>query len=139
MSIIYSALQKTQQKRESDRVSFTENKTSTNRFLFFLKIAFFIVISAVIIIAGYEDIKIWRTHHKPIPIAKKPFAPSTAPLPNLTLNGVFLSNNEKIASINHRFFHLGDVVEDLKITDINLGRVELKNANRFIVLQVAES
>jgi hypothetical protein len=51
------------------------------------------------------------------------------------LSGVYLSDEEKIALINKQFFHLGDVIDGMKLVSIEQNRIVLRYADNDLVLQ----
>lgn len=54
---------------------------------------------------------------------------------NHILNGVFISNSEKIAMINNRMFHRGDEVDGMIISEIDTEGVQLKHDDQMIFLR----
>jgi hypothetical protein len=55
------------------------------------------------------------------------------------LGGVYLSNEEKIALINNKFFHLGDTVDGMKLVSIEANRIILRYADNALILQTDQS
>jgi hypothetical protein len=55
-----------------------------------------------------------------------------------TLNGVYLSTDEKIALINNQFFHLGDLVDGMKIVSIESNRIILRHADNALILSTEQ-
>jgi type II secretory pathway component PulC len=55
------------------------------------------------------------------------------------LSGVYLSDDEKIALINNKFFHLGDVVDGMKLVSIEANRIVLRYADNALILQTEQS
>lgn len=53
-----------------------------------------------------------------------------------SLNGVFLSDSEKVAMIDNRFFNIGDVVDGMKIIAIHAEGVKLENESGIVELRV---
>lgn len=53
------------------------------------------------------------------------------------LSGVFLSQQERMAIINNQTFHVGDVVDGMKIVRIDLNKVTLQKDTQRLVLEVA--
>ena len=134
MSIIYDALQKTQEQRQNDhKTSDTSDTVDINKKSFaWVKVISFVLFVSFIL-AG-----IFLFLPKKQVVPKKPANIVLAPAPNLILNGIFVSENEKIAAINNQFFHQGDTVLGMKITAISPNSVALKNDKRIMVLQVKE-
>lgn len=54
----------------------------------------------------------------------------------LTLNGVLISGTEKIALINNQAFHLGDIVDGMKIVSIEVNSVKLQSGGELVELRV---
>lgn len=54
---------------------------------------------------------------------------------NLVLNGVFLSDQDKIAMINNQPYHLGDKVSGLKIISMDMNSVKLSDEKNIFVLR----
>lgn len=68
--------------------------------------------------------------------AVNPFPVAAASSQNrLMLNGVLISDEQKIALINNQPYHLGDMVDDMEIVSIELNTVTLKNAFHTMVLR----
>ena len=59
------------------------------------------------------------------------------PMPHLNLECVFLSENEKLAMINHHSYHVGDKINGMSITSIAMDRVTLQDKQRSLVLRSA--
>jgi len=57
------------------------------------------------------------------------------PLPDLTLNGVFFSENESYALINNRIVKEGDEIEGLRVARIGLNEVEIQTNGSTITLK----
>lgn len=161
MSIIYDALQKTQQKRESrygrnsfilERRSFSVRQFNTVLLLLILCLMSYLTYQSFHILPKRQSQPI-TVQAKSIvnPIVKPTVAPVVAeqsppPLPQaipsspsvsgqtLVLNGVYVSDQEKLALINNKTFHLGDVVDGLKIVEIEFNRVTLQSKTGALVL-----
>ncbi len=75
----------------------------------------------------------------------QPPVTNTAPMPpinfdmgynnNFTLNGVMLSNLDKIAMINNQAYHLGDIVNGMKVVNIDANSVTLQDGQRTVILR----
>ena len=50
------------------------------------------------------------------------------------LTGVFLSNQENVALINNHYYHLGDVIDGMKVAHIDLNNVTLTSDHQKFVL-----
>lgn len=53
----------------------------------------------------------------------------------IAFEGVFLSDNAKIALINKQSLHVGDVIDGMRVVAINQDTVDLQNANGTIELK----
>ena len=53
----------------------------------------------------------------------------------LMLNGIFVSDEDKMALINHQTFHVGDLVENFKIVSIEVDKVKLENNGKIFVMK----
>jgi hypothetical protein len=56
---------------------------------------------------------------------------------DLVLNGVLLSDEEKLALINNKTFHVGDMVEGMRIVSIDFNSVKLANGKQLMTLRTA--
>lgn len=52
------------------------------------------------------------------------------------LNGVFVSDQEKVAMVNNRFFNIGDSIDGMQVVNIEPDKITLKNTNGIIELKV---
>lgn len=142
MSIIDQALQKTQKSRNNIQTPQIENTPPRERLtlsipnLPWLKIA----ISAGSCLILYSLF----THYSQIlaffhPAPKKPaitqVATPIAEKAKFELGGTFLSDHERIALINNRTLHVGDTVNGMQITAIDLNSVTLKNEDATLILR----
>lgn len=142
MSIIYKALQKTQRKREHENHSlFEPNDTVTHHSYWFDAILLVIIaiLLTVVIIAYYPRMHFFA---KAAPVIVKPqLSPQAvkeaAFKSQYHLNGIFVSDQNIIAMINNQYFHLGDIVGDMKIISITDKSVRLKNQDQVIELEVS--
>lgn len=66
-----------------------------------------------------------------IPVSKARLASA----PRLMLEGVFLSENEQLAMINHRTYHVGDKVNGMQVVNIALDEVTLQDKKHSVVLR----
>lgn len=142
MSIIYDALQKIQQSREKKREG--------SRFVSVLQghwldtgISFCIaVLMAVLAVVIFPTMKTFAEAFfvKPVvevvPSVPPPFNEIEYKAKN-SLNGVFISHDEKTALINNQFYNEGDNVDGMKIISIKNDGVMLKNNEATLVLRVA--
>lgn len=133
MSIIYDALQKTQANR--DAIISGAPKKSRKRLKIIL-ISLILSVFTISLISYFSTIapskkKLVKKIPKP-PVVVKHVVP---PLPQLTLNGFFLSDDESIAMINNRIMHVGDTIENMKVMSISENGVELGDSERHMVLK----
>ena len=56
---------------------------------------------------------------------------------DLVLNGVLLSDEEKLALINNKTFHVGDMVGGMRIVSIDFNSVKLANGGQLMTLRTA--
>jgi hypothetical protein len=143
VSIIYNALQKTQK-----TLSQQPNLPRERKWIDFLLFLIIAILTFVVFFAYYP--KIQNYFHKPAVVKKKvvavvapPVAPAPKPLVptemdyhgKLVLNGIFLSQTEKMALINNKPMHVGDVVEGKKIIDIDYNKVKLQDQSNILILR----
>ncbi len=50
------------------------------------------------------------------------------------VTGVFLADNDKIALINHHYYHLGDNLDGMQIVQIDLNDVTVRNEHQKFIL-----
>lgn len=133
VSIIYDALQKTQQ-----RLGHTNKEKNQKRFDW-LDLCFIVIIVLLIIAV------IWAYFPKKSPVIKKSLTSLPAPqqtdlqltpkpVVRLLLQGVFLSNNEKVALINNQTLHVGDSIQGKKVISISFDQVKLQDENGILTL-----
>jgi hypothetical protein len=157
VSIIYDALQKTQQTREQQREedgqapsaeveAAAPDVTSAPRKprnLKWLKIA---IPASVLVLLLVATVKYWpllKAHYAPPPpvVIKvaPPKPPSIAEAYKRThvLNGVFLSRREVVAMINNTLVHVGDKIDGLTIIAIGTHWVKLKNEYETVILKAS--
>lgn len=144
MSIIYEALQKTQRNRQNklNNDKFVNAEIVTRRFDLFDLILISIImclLSAVVYL--YHSHFSVKTPAKPIPSAtvasnEVPTVQVTEAVstPQLTLNGVLVSDADKIALINNQPLHTGDTISGMKIVSIELNEVVLQQGTQRLVL-----
>lgn len=53
-----------------------------------------------------------------------------------TLNGVFVSDDEKVAMVNNRFFNIGDSIDGMKIVGIEPDKIKLESVSAKIELRI---
>lgn len=141
MSIIYDALQKTQQNRrvQNDDPE-TAEVVAVSRFDWKDMVLIFLIITLLLTTSTLMFFHHKRFFARPVvAVAPLPAPPVEIPLPKLVLNGIFMSDQEQFAMINNHPFHMGDVVEGMKIVDIGNNSVKLQNEHHSIILEVMAS
>lgn len=141
MSIIYDALKKSQQARAAKApVAIARKKKRINRKHMLITLLILTAIFAIAAIATHPV----KTSIKFPMLSQKLFAPKhqstpvvVSAIPRLMLDGVFLSDKEKLAMINRRSYHEGDIVSGMKVVSIAFDQVQLKNKTNSIVLRNA--
>jgi hypothetical protein len=138
VSIIYEALRKTQRNREFRSMPTRERMAVRN--LDWLDRGLVALILILLFIILWLYIPHMVRHHAPLPVANtaKMAVPQSVPAEemaveiksgNLVLNGVLLSDNEKMALINNKTYHVGDNVEGRKVVSIEFDSVRLIDVN----------
>lgn len=120
MSIIYEALNKTQQKREtivSSQITSKPNKKWYN-----LRIYLFTSIGIGAIGLAYMAYSNYGAATDINAMIDKP----------LVLNGVFLIGSDKYAMINNEEYKVGDKINNMSIVSIDMNNVKLQSASRQI-------
>jgi hypothetical protein len=139
LSIIYDALKKSQQARASGKVrvatAVKQRMTRKNVMIILLLLTSIFVITATISITGQLTKTKKLSENKVIPKPKPPAPVAIASAPRLMLEGVFLSENEKLALINHHAYHEGDTVNGMQVINIAFDKVTLKNNTHSIQLR----
>lgn len=149
MSIIYEALKKTQRNREYRSMPARERIAVRNLDWLDKGLVGTIFLLSFIILWMYIPHMV--RHHAPLtaaftakavtPVSQQAQAPvqqeAAIATNNLTLNGVLLSDSDKIALINNRTYHVGDNVEGLKIVSIEFDNVRLRKGHNLVTLRTA--
>lgn len=138
MSIIYDALKKSQQARAKlhvKAVRMPRNKRKNMIMMLLILSCIFAIITSLLIPATASLSLPMTSRHSTS--QKQQIMPYIAAKPRLMLEGVFLSDTEKLALINHRAYHEGDYVNGMKIVSIAFDQVELKNKYSSIKLRSA--
>lgn len=162
MSIIYEALQKTQVEDELQNIPSSQDEMTKDDWIdvgISLIIAFLL---AIIMIAHYpqshsksKDLLVSKKNSRAVPILEVPdetvkaiVKPASDPniigVPfdeaayklNHTLNGVFVSEEEKIAMVNNRFFNIGDNIDGMKVVSIEPDKIKLQYENGVVELKI---
>ncbi|MDR3476523.1 MAG: hypothetical protein P4M14_00650 [Gammaproteobacteria bacterium] len=142
MSIIYRALQKTQKNREKNlSAPLQERQTLRPNWA----LTSLIAVSAVLVtVLALNYLPVLKSH---LATTAKPVKVLAAPTMQMVinedkfksqyvLNGIFLSDNTKIAMINSQYFHVGDAIDGLRIVHICDKDVKLTNQNQTITLEI---
>lgn len=162
MSIIYEALQKTQVDDELQNIPSSQDEMTRDDWIdvgISLIIAFLL---AIIMIAHYpetnsksKNMLVSKKNSKEIPILEVPdetvktvVKPASDPkvigVPfdeaayklNHTLNDVFVSDEEKIAMVNNRFFNIGDSIDGMKVVSIEPDKIKLQHESGIVELKI---
>lgn len=138
MSIIYDALKKSQQARTAKAPIAVARKKRANRkhvMITLLALTTIFMIVAAFTMSGGSSLHLPLLGHKSPAKAANSIALNAAP--RLMLDGVFLSDTEKMAMINRRSYHVGDSVNGMKVVSIAFDQVQLKNQTHSIILRNA--
>ena len=152
MSIIYEALRKTQRNREFRKLPVRERMAVRN--LDSLDKGLIALIFFLLLIVMYLYVPHLFRHHAVQEAVVKPATVASAPAPivaqvepevaallpvasNLVLNGVLLSDTEKLALINNKTYHVGDNVEGMRVLAIDFDSVKLNNGGKLLTLRTA--
>jgi len=147
---MYEPLQQTQTDIEAPTMSLSQENMNRDDWIdvfISLVIAFLL---AVIIVAHYPQ---FNSKPENIFVAKSSRVSQvpqvSASLPPITvvgdenfklnhiLNGVFVSEDEKIAMVNNRFFNLGDDIDGMKIVSIEPDNIKLESITGILELPLA--
>lgn len=127
MSIIYEALKKTQDNRQTIHKEVVIPRN--NKTLMILLLMFGILISAFFV---YEKFGVTGENStksmKQVALNKEH--------PAIQISGTFLSDKIRMAMINHELYHVGDTVGDLKIIGIESDKVEFRNDKGDVAVKV---
>ena len=141
MSIIYDALQKTQKNRENKQSHSIGMSPKRSQWLDVI-LGVVIVSLLVFVVVGYyprwSAKKAVVIQPKSVVAAIQPVVKRSVEIPykgNLVLNGVFISDQEKLALINNQSLHVGDTVEGMKIVSVSQSSVKLRKEGQVFVLR----
>jgi hypothetical protein len=157
VSIIYEALRKTQRNREVRNMPTRERIAVRNLdWLDKALVVFIITLFVFILILYWPHFTKQRPEQQaavatPVTVQAGMAAPVQTVIPakeaasvapastnNLLLNGVLVSDNEKLALINKKMYHIGDNVDGLKILSIDINTVQLQDEQgRTVTLRTA--
>lgn len=135
MSIIYDALRKSQQARAAKAPVVVARRLKIQRkniLITLLILTAIFAVLAALTIPGGPSLKL------PSLLGKKkvqPPAPVVAVIPRLMLDGVFLSDTEKLAMINRRSYHEGDSISGMKVISIAFDQVTLRGKTHSVTLR----
>lgn len=136
MSIIYDALKKSQQARAAKAPIAVARKKRINRKQAMISLlvltTIFMIVTALTMTRGKSLSLPLLSRHE-----IKPTAIALNAAPRLMLDGVFLSDTEKMAMINRHSYHEGDSVNGMKVVSIAFDKVQLKNQTHSIILRNA--
>ena len=128
MSIIYDALNKTQQIRELKNKKETQN-FSLKWLMFSISLIFlFCILLLLFFLFRQPEMTPVVVKKRDMPIAQK------LPSSSYVLSGVFISNNQQLAIINHRYYHVGDQIDGMNIIGMNINEVKLKDKDHVLIL-----
>jgi hypothetical protein len=150
VSIIYDALKKTQQ----NRVSYTENlilQQPKRKYFWLLPTALitgfvlFVVVSFYIyprikfntLPSDFAGASVNSIAAKTKVKTKTNIEATVSTSNKFVLNGVFLSDNVKIAMINNQSYAEGDTIDNMKVVSVEANQVRLQNSDQNILLKVA--
>jgi hypothetical protein len=156
VSIIYDALQKTQTNRSKNPKMIVKKSPFILQWFNIGMLITIIILFSIVIYAYYPNIKKLFTpsHHVSAAVKSVPRSPVIAATPNqvsstkalptqfatgtsgkITVNGVFISEQDNFALINNKEFHVGDTVEGMKIIAIQFDKVYFRDANINLVIR----
>lgn len=150
VSIIYDALKKTQNKREFTQVQATFLERKLNRNIAWLKLGLLGAGCLLLftIFSYYPRVHLTETPRQTAMLDKKNppvkqlaagknknhvMRQALSAKPILILNGVFLSENERVAMINQQYLHKGDMINGMQLLKITANKVILRNADQELV------
>jgi hypothetical protein len=138
VSIIYKALQKTQNYRQKETKPVSEaGSRSWSRWID-VGLAILILLLLSIIIFEYSPriVNYIKTTHSSKPQPAQAMINEAEFKTKYILNGIFISDQAKVAIINNKTVHLGDNVGGLKVIHLGENDVELQLDNQVIILEV---
>lgn len=145
MSIIYEALKKSQKTRAAKKSMPKINMPKISRIAIRKFNRKEVILIAMIFSALFMTLFMMSAKTPPgantmfsinQPVFKaSPVVAQQAAVTRLKLEGVFLSDNERLAMINHRTYHEGDNINGMQIISIAFDRVTLQNKARSMVLR----
>jgi hypothetical protein len=152
VSIIYEALQKTQNNRSIEPKAKLKNSFRHVKWFDMGMLMIIILLFTIVLYAYFPYLKKAFTHTQAKPnlaktvpaMTKKNVASKTTPTlfatgksGNIILNGVFLSDQDNFAMINNQALHVGDIIEGMTITKIEFDKVQLHDEKMNLILRSA--
>jgi len=139
LSIIYDALKKSQKARaKSQRITVMRmpgNRRTQIIATLLLLTGLFVMAVAIKLIATTTKPELAQ-NIQPVKLpAALPAAVEAASAPRLLLEGVFVSEREKLAMINHHAYHEGDLLNGMQVINISFEQVTLKGKSRSLTLR----
>jgi hypothetical protein len=139
VSIINEALRKTQEQRKNIKPLFYQPRVKLKRQMVTL-----FAIAGMLTVAG---MLVMKMSNHPSPSAKSASSKSLTlktqhEMPNkmkIALDGVFVSDRTKIAYLNNQALQLGDTINGMKIVEINLDTIKLRNEDNIYELRTGAS
>lgn len=121
MSIIFEALQKTQHNRQEESTTPLKQKFKSRGF--WKRISLLAIAFILLVLIFYYSNNIKNSIHNSF-ISQAQMNKEI--LSKLALNGVFISNQNRLVEINHKFFQQGDTINGLKIVSIEFNKITLQ-------------
>jgi len=135
VSIIYDALKKTQKNRESN-LSITSSTIPVS-FSIQKKKKRSIYIITTLAVALSLVFYFFTPHKEPIKVTQKTVQAQPIKLNSshgLVLDGLFVSDTNKVAMINHQMVRIGSVINNMTVVAITSKSVKLKQGDQVFVL-----
>ena len=133
MSIIYDALKKSQQARAARAPIIVARRPKIQRKN--IIITLLILTCIFTILAAFMPGGPSLTMPSLLGQKKSQTPAIVASAPRLMLDGVFLSDTEKLAMINRRSYHEGDSVSGMKVISIAFDQVQLRGKSHSVTLR----
>jgi hypothetical protein len=135
VSIIYDALQKTQQARAKEPVLPIKKKWTVN-FQRFKRPAYILGLTGALLAVGVAVVYLvqYKWHLFYAAQSHQPMIAEADYRAKHILGGVFVSPTETVAVINTKMVHLGDTLDGMKVASIDTKGVKLQRDQQVIVL-----
>lgn len=135
MSIIYEALKKTQDNRQTLQKPIKEVVIPrSNRMKIILLIMFAGLVTAFFAYQHFTGTDM-QSQYKHV-MAKKKISVALNTQENIKVNGTFFANKIKMAMINHQMYHVGDTINDMKIIGIETDNVKFRTDQGDVSMRV---